>query len=872
MFLCALVLNMVTPADSDALAGTVIEIPAGELAQSLAQLSRQLGIQILFDADRLKGMRSPEISGTLSAREALDKLLVGTNLRAQGGSESYLITFASAQTPRPEARIPDRASTATNILLDAVTVTGTHIRGDIPVGASLSTYDRDDFDKMGTGTVESLARYMLENFSGADSLATLNTNGNVGIIQQGATTNIFGGAGFDLLGLGPGATLTLLDGHRIAPGGLDGSMVDVSLIPLSAIDHIEVLTDGASAIYGSDAVAGVVNIITRRALDGAESSVRYGRSTEGGAGQFTASQLLGHSWPSGSVLLDYDYDDQQGLDAAERSWIASEHGPYSLIPEDHRQSFFFTGMQSLDDTAFSLKGLYSNREFRMNGLQVSTSGFVPNSEIGGGHANLGWTAISVDRDLPAAWHVSSSATYSSMDQWRSAAEFPDGLAGDYFSSVLRADSDVASADVSGSGPVVRLPGGSLRLAVGGGFRSDTFRGSVLSIEPLPTVSESRTDLNAYGEVSVPVFGEGFSFPGVRRLEVSFAHRVDSYNHVGAPSNSKWGWSWEPAPGLVVRGTQGTSFEAPLISQLDSPLTSYTTLLPSSPPGGKPTDALVVNGGNPYLQPEKSRSFTAGLDWAPVRWPQLRSSVTYFNVKYVDRIQSQNVDARPFLDQGQLFSLTSVNPSLDQVLPFFQAPGFQQDGAGLGPSGVTDIIYNQFANEETTVEQGIRMDDQYTYDGAASGIWRLSFLGNYLLVDGTSFQAFFPQVANVTNTIAEPPKFRLRAGVTWQRGNLTADLLINRSSGYGNTLFSPAQDIASWTTADLSLKMDIPDQANEPLRGISMVLNVQNLADRRPPFVAIPAGDVAIGRAPVPFDGTNASAVGRYVSLQVRKEW
>jgi outer membrane receptor protein involved in Fe transport len=67
-------------------------------------------------------------------------------------------------------------------------------------------------------------------------------------------------------------------------------------------------------------------------------------------------------------------------------------------------------------------------------------------------------------------------------------------------------------------------------------------------------------------------------------------------------------------------------------------------------------------------------------------------------------------------------------------------------------------------------------------------------------------------------------------------------------------------------------MDVPDQANELLRGISAVLNVQNLADRRPPFVAIPAGDVAIGRAPVPFDGTNASAVGRYVSLQIRKEW
>jgi iron complex outermembrane receptor protein len=174
----------------------------------------------------------------------------------------------------------------------------------------LSTYNREDFDTLGSATVDSLARYMLENFSGADPFATLNTNGDVGSLQQGAATNIFGCAAFDLLGLGPGVTLTLLDGHRIAPGGLDGSIVNVPLIPLSAIDRIEVLTGGASAIYGSDAVAGVVNIVTRRVLEGAETSFRYGRSTEGGAAQFTGAQLLGHAWSSGNVLLDYEYDDR----------------------------------------------------------------------------------------------------------------------------------------------------------------------------------------------------------------------------------------------------------------------------------------------------------------------------------------------------------------------------------------------------------------------------------------------------------------------------------------------------------------------------------------------------------------------------------
>jgi len=253
-------------------------------------------------------------------------------------------------------------------------------------------------------------------------------------------------------------------------------------------------------------------------------------------------------------------------------------------------------------------------------------------------------------------------------------------------------------------------------------------------------------------------------------------------------------------------------------------------------------------------------------------------MTYFNITYDDRIQSQNIEATPLAAQPQLFALTSLNPSLDQVLPYFQAPGFQHDGAGLGPSGVTAIIDNQLANEGMTVEQGVRVDGQYMYDGAALGKWRLSFSGNYLFADhyllagGTSPQIYVPQLASVANTIAEPPKFRLRGGVTWQYRNLTADLMLNHTSAYQNTLFSPPQDIASWTTEDLTLQLNIPPHASMLWRDLNLVLNIQNLADRRPPFLAIPSGDIAIGRSAVPFDGTNASAVGRYVSLEIRKGW
>jgi hypothetical protein len=247
-------------------------------------------------------------------------------------------------------------------------------------------------------------------------------------------------------------------------------------------------------------------------------------------------------------------------------------------------------------------------------------------------------------------------------------------------------------------------------------------------------------------------------------------------------------------------------------------------------------------------------------------------MTYFDITYNDRIQSQNINATPLEEQLQLSSLTSYNPTLNQVLPFFQAPGFQQDGAGLGPSGVSAIIDNQFSNTETTVEKGVRVDGQYLHDGGGLGRWRLSFSGNYSLVQGTSTQAFLPGVGNVANTIAEPPRLHLRGGVTWQYRALTADFTLNHTGAYQNTLFNPTEGIGSWTTEDLTLKASIPEHANGLWQDFSLVLNIQNLADRRPPYLAIPAGDIAIGRSAVPFDGTNASAVGRYLSLEIRKGW
>src|SRR5262249_1178950 len=111
----------------------------------------------------------------------------------------------------------------------------------------------------------------------------------------GTAGNFNRGESLNLRGLGAGATLVLVDGRRQPVAGYYGDFFDVSNIPWSAVDHIDVLPDGASALYGADAVAGVVNIIMRDKLDGAETEGRFGSAADGAAERLFA-QLVGTHW------------------------------------------------------------------------------------------------------------------------------------------------------------------------------------------------------------------------------------------------------------------------------------------------------------------------------------------------------------------------------------------------------------------------------------------------------------------------------------------------------------------------------------------------------------------------------------------------
>ncbi|AXU20355.1 hypothetical protein C7W88_16885 [Novosphingobium sp. THN1] len=159
--------------------------------------------------------------------------------------------------------------------------------------------------------------------------------GTLGFTQRNnANANIASGASINLRGLGTSSTLTLVDGNRLALGAAS-SIVDISLIPASAIERIEVLADGASAIYGSDAVAGVVNVRLRRGYEGAETSFRVGMAD--GFSEVQASQLAGLRWNSGSLMAAYEFYRRDRLGAQDRDYATEDLTRFG--GPDYRQAF-----------------------------------------------------------------------------------------------------------------------------------------------------------------------------------------------------------------------------------------------------------------------------------------------------------------------------------------------------------------------------------------------------------------------------------------------------------------------------------------------------------------------------------------------------
>ncbi|WP_144394778.1 TonB-dependent receptor [Pleionea sediminis] len=182
-----------------------------------------------------------------------------------------------------------------------IQIIGSHIkRSDAEGPSPVTIFDREDLDRSGYNNVHQFLERLPSIGSG-----TFSTEGN----SQDSTAN--GGAGVSLRGFGSDATLVLINGRRVTISSFAESVVnnfvDINSIPMSAVEQIQILKDGASAIYGSDAVAGVINVVLRRDFVSSEVSLGYGNTTDTDADERTVSGVFGFgdSVSNATLIIDH---------------------------------------------------------------------------------------------------------------------------------------------------------------------------------------------------------------------------------------------------------------------------------------------------------------------------------------------------------------------------------------------------------------------------------------------------------------------------------------------------------------------------------------------------------------------------------------
>ena len=251
-------------------------------------------------------------------------------------------TAAQAQTTQPPADVSQTpASAAPPSSQGDIVITGSRIRRNpLDLDAPRVFLDQQDIAKTGLSSINDVLQRLPSSGGGANS--KFNNSGNLGNPPDGGGVGA-GAAEIDLRYLGSRRTLVLVDGLRFVNGasasGVPGS-VDLNAIPESMIERVEVLQDGASAVYGSDAIAGVVNIISKQHQRGIVASAQYGTFQQGD-GETQNYQL---SWGNGdnhrlSVVIGGNYVNQRGVFAGDRA-ISRWPAPYGSSCADGGCSSF----------------------------------------------------------------------------------------------------------------------------------------------------------------------------------------------------------------------------------------------------------------------------------------------------------------------------------------------------------------------------------------------------------------------------------------------------------------------------------------------------------------------------------------------------
>ncbi|MYL01962.1 MAG: TonB-dependent receptor plug domain-containing protein, partial [Gammaproteobacteria bacterium] len=313
--LAAAVLSLgATGASADGAEVLTLDIKPQQAGSALMELAGSSGVQILVSDEAGADVEVDGLTGEYKFDEALAALLTDTSLAYEYTSENVvLVQQAQPQESGQleEVEAPDDTASVEEeepLELATQTVTGTRLLGGDP-SAQIYSFTAEDIARRGVSNLEEFFRKMPWAFPSITTQTYNEGGGNE--VNRGTgpdfDSQIFGkGLGVstvNLRGLGSPNTLVLMDGRRIAgTGGQEADFVNLLNVPLSAIERVEIQLGGASAVYGSDAIGGVVNFITKKDYRGLSASYRHEFSSTD-ADSTRASINGGYAWNSGNASL-----------------------------------------------------------------------------------------------------------------------------------------------------------------------------------------------------------------------------------------------------------------------------------------------------------------------------------------------------------------------------------------------------------------------------------------------------------------------------------------------------------------------------------------------------------------------------------------
>ena len=859
------------------------DIEEQKLTTALLQFSEQSDTLLVMHTELIADRSAPGVKGNMPATEALEKLLEGSGLEYSVGDDGGVTVVHAEQTEdlssgkvlptsRPmlmaQASMEQNRRAATDTVeavnedtekadfqIEEIVVTGTNIRGVQNPTTPVLQFDRMDIELSGAATVEDFIRTIPQNFNSSTQLAFDSANPNT-------TSNGTQGATIDLRGLGPGSTLTLLNGRRMSSAGLS-NFVDISILPLGAIERVDVLTDGASAIYGSDAVGGVVNFITRKDYQGFDLNARYGTVTDGAKEDFGIGAAGGTNWGSGGGFIGVDYLEQTPLNTSDRSFVdqAAVQEGSTFGSETERLSV----ATSLNQEIFQrlqtgVDVLFSDRR-------------ADNADINAGSAI-------VDRADQEAFFVNTRAEYDISNQLVGALLFDYGR-NELETSDSRTDFEVRNelineqTTIEGqlSGQIFDLPGGSVSIAAGALHRTEEFESTSIDL------SADRDVTAVYAEALIPIIGESNEVQFVQRLELSVAGRYEDYSDFGDTLDPKLGLFWEIFDGLSFRGSYSESFRVPDLESVNRPLEYFiiglgrSTFTAVEPPEADdrlsfPDQVVVLFPfvGNPDLEPETAETWSAGFVYQPEFVKGLTIEGNYFDIDYTNRLESIFTFEPIQVPEFALLVDSPPNPAEIEAIFAGAASGAIaiRDFAFLssGPTQPEDIqvLINAGIRNVTRREvSGVDLNARYESD---TEIGRLTFgLSGSYLTDFTGQVSDLAAPVDQRNTLYRPIDLSLRANASWSSNGLTAFAALNYRDSYQDNV---ANDIDAWTTVDISLLYDVAGRRHDVLANIRVGLSVTNLFDEEPPFVSTAEG--------LNFDTANADPFGRQINFTIENRF